>query len=54
MSNYNWNYPNTVWFGSGRIKNLAKACKILNISKPLFVTDKALVKTKNQSKTNKY
>jgi len=46
MSNYNWNYPNTVWFGNGRIKDLAKACKILNINKPLFVTDKDLVKTK--------
>ena len=46
MSNYNWNYPNTVWFGNGRIKDLAKACKILNINKPLFVTDKDLAKTK--------
>jgi alcohol dehydrogenase len=46
MSNYNWNYPNTVWFGNGRIKDLPKACKILNINKPLFVTDKDLVKTK--------
>ncbi|MDC0059771.1 iron-containing alcohol dehydrogenase [Pelagibacteraceae bacterium] len=46
MSNYIWHYPNTVWFGNGRIKDLAKACKILNINKPLFVTDKDLVKTK--------
>ena len=46
MSNYNWNYPNTVWFGNGRIKDLAKACKILKINKPLFVTDKDLVKSK--------
>ena len=46
MSNYNWNYPNTVWFGNGRIKDLAKACNILNIRKPLFVTDKDLIKTK--------
>ena len=46
MPNYNWNYPNTVWFGNGRIKDLAKACKILNINKPLFVTDKDLAKTK--------
>ena len=47
MSNFDWGYPNTVWFGNGRIKDLAKACKILNINKPLFVTDKDLVKTKN-------
>ena len=46
MSNYNWNYPNTVWFGNERIKDLPKACKILNIKKPLFVTDKDLAKTK--------
>tara|TARA_B100000700_G_scaffold311758_1_gene394430 strand:+ start:1683 stop:2900 length:1218 start_codon:yes stop_codon:yes gene_type:complete len=42
----NWNYPNTVWLGNGRIKDLTKACKILKIKKPLFVTDKDLVKTK--------
>jgi len=41
----NWGYPNTVWFGNGRIKDLPKACKILNIKKPLLVTDKDLVKT---------
>ena len=46
MSNYNWNYPNTVWFGNGRIKDLPKACKILDIKKPLFVTDQDLAKTK--------
>ena len=46
MSNYDWAYPNTVWFGNDRIKELAKACKILGISRPLFVTDKDLVKTK--------
>ena len=46
MSNYIWHYPNTVWFGNGRIKDLGKACKILNINKPLFVTDKDLVKKK--------
>ena len=46
MSNYIWHYPTTVWFGNGKIKDLGKACKILNINKPLFVTDKDLVKTK--------
>ena len=46
MSNYDWGYPNTVWFGNGRIKDLAKACKFLGIKKPLFVTDQDLVKTK--------
>jgi len=46
MSNFDWGYPNTVWFGNGRIKELPKACKILSIKKPLFVTDKDLAKTK--------
>ena len=45
MSNFDWAYPNTVWFGVGRISYLAKACKILNVKKPLLVTDKDLVKT---------
>ena len=42
----NWGYPNTVWFGYGRIKDLSKACKHLNIRKPLLVTDKDLAKNK--------
>jgi alcohol dehydrogenase class IV len=46
MSNFDWGYPNTVWFGNGRIKDLTKACKFLGIKKPLFVTDQDLVKTK--------
>ena len=45
MSNSNWNYPTTVWFGEGRIKDLHIACKNLGIKKPLFVTDKDLAKT---------
>ena len=45
MSNFDWAYPNTVWFGAGRIKDLSKACKILNVKKPLLVTDKDLAKT---------
>ena len=38
-----WNYPTTVWVGENRINDLGEACKNLNISKPLFVTDKDLV-----------
>ena len=41
----NWNYPTTVWFGEGRIKDLHIACRSLKIKKPLFVTDQDLVKT---------
>ena len=46
MPNFDWGYPNTVWFGNGRIKDLPKACKVLGIKNPLFVTDKDLAKTK--------
>ena len=38
----NWNYPTSVWLGENRVKDLAHACEILKISKPLFVTDKEL------------
>ena len=41
----NWGYPNTVWFGNGRINDLPKACNTLNIKKPLLVSDKDLAKT---------
>ena len=45
MNNSNWNYPTTVWFGLGRVKDLHIACKNLSITKPLFVTDQDLAKT---------
>ena len=51
MPNFDWGYPNTVWFGNGRIKDLPKACKILDIKKPLFVTDQDLAKTKMVEET---
>ena len=37
MNKSNWNYPTTVWFGEGRIKDLHLACSQLKIKKPLFV-----------------
>ena len=40
---FNWNYPPTVWVGENRIKDLVDGCINLQISKPLFVTDKDLV-----------
>ena len=39
----NWNYPTTMWIGENRIEDLPLACKELNISNPLFVTDKDLI-----------
>ena len=57
MNNINWNYPTTMWVGKDRINDLGKACKQLDIKKPLLVTDGGLAKTKmvsnilNQLKT---
>lgn len=38
----NWNYPTSIRFGAGRIKELPDACTTLGIRKPLLVTDAAL------------
>jgi len=40
----NWNFPTQMRFGVGCIAQLAKACKELNIKKPLLVTDEGLAK----------
>ena len=38
----NWNYPTTIWFGAGRIADLADACKKSGMKAPLLVTDPGL------------
>jgi alcohol dehydrogenase class IV len=38
----NWNYPTTIWAGPGRISELAAACGLLGIRRPLLVTDEGL------------
>ncbi len=38
----NWNYPTTIWAGPGRIAELAKACTMTGIKRPLLVTDEGL------------
>ena len=35
----NWNYPTSIRFGPGRIRELPDACRELNIERPLLVTD---------------
>lgn len=42
VPNRNWSYPTAIKFGVGRIAELAEHCKAAGVSKPLFVTDKAL------------
>jgi len=39
-----WNYPTTVRFGAGRIKELPEVLAAVGIKKPLFVTDPGLAK----------
>ena len=41
---FNWNYPTTIWSGENRINDLSEACLNLKIKKPLFITDKDLIK----------
>ncbi|MDN5204681.1 iron-containing alcohol dehydrogenase [Fulvivirgaceae bacterium BMA10] len=43
IQNTNWNFPTSIWFGPGRIKELVKACEHLGIQNPLFVTDEVLI-----------
>lgn len=38
----NWGYPTPIRFGAGRIKEIAEACEVAGIKKPLLVTDKGL------------
>lgn len=38
----NWSYPTTIRFGAGRIVEIAEACQVAGIKKPLLVTDKGL------------
>lgn len=41
----NWNYPTSIRFGSGRISELADACRSLGMSNPLLVTDRGLAES---------
>lgn len=38
----NWSYPNAIRFGAGRITEIADACEVAGITKPLLVTDRGL------------
>ncbi|MCV6604311.1 MAG: iron-containing alcohol dehydrogenase [Porticoccaceae bacterium] len=38
----NWNYPNSIRAGAGRIDELASACTTLGVQSPLLVTDPGL------------
>lgn len=38
----NWSYPTSIRFGAGRIAEIAEACAVAQIRKPLLVTDRGL------------
>jgi len=38
----NWNYPTTIRFGAGKIRQLADTCHELGMKRPLLVTDEGL------------
>jgi len=38
----NWSYPTAIRFGAGRISEIADACAMAGIKKPLLVTDRGL------------
>jgi len=38
----NWSYPTSIRFGAGRISEIADACNVAGMSKPLLVTDRGL------------
>jgi len=39
-----WNYPTSIRFGAGRVKELPAACRELRMQRPLLVTDAGLAK----------
>jgi alcohol dehydrogenase class IV len=38
----NWNYPTSIRFGAGRLRELPEACRSLGMRRPLLVTDPGL------------
>ena len=40
----NWNYPTSIRFGAGRIRELPQACNAVGLKRPLLVTDPGLAR----------
>ncbi len=47
----NWSYPTSVRFGAGRIAEIAEACRVAGIRRPLLVTDRGLASMEITAKT---
>lgn len=42
LADCQWNFPTTIWFGSGRLRDLPLGCAERGIRRPLLVTDEGL------------
>ena len=49
--NANWSYPTAIRFGAGRISEIADACFVAGIKKPLLITDRGLAGMEITQKT---
>lgn len=47
----NWTYPTSIRFGAGRISEIADACAVAGITKPLLVTDRGLASMEITTRT---
>lgn len=47
----NWSYPTAIRFGAGRIAEIADACAVAGIKKPLLITDRGLANMEITQKT---
>lgn len=47
----NWSYPTAIRFGAGRISEIADACHVAGITKPLLITDRGLAEMEITTKT---
>ncbi|MEP1965020.1 iron-containing alcohol dehydrogenase [Tateyamaria sp.] len=47
----NWSYPTSIRFGAGRISEIADACAVAGIKKPLLITDRGLASMDITTKT---
>jgi 4-hydroxybutyrate dehydrogenase len=47
----NWSYPTAIRFGAGRISEIADACAVAGITKPLLVTDRGLASMEITTRT---
>lgn len=47
----NWSYPTEIRFGAGRIAEIAEACAVAGITKPLLITDRGLASMEITTRT---